>query len=383
MIYGTHVFFFLSAASSEATRHSRSHKIHSPLHRRGPCPTGQSLGSWLCEAAQAIFPEFPGGNAALYLLNKFLTKSDEQGSVLENSAWEKVTDDVTEYLEDSLDADTLREIQGKLDGLRVAYKHCVEQTTGQAKTRCLHNVFVDMLQAEGKFKGNTRRTKSLLLKYFDRFTMLFNSVSEEFKKAYEVHPTEGTINIDATFKERQCSFYRYQCLAILVAREYACRYVYVVLYDTTPAPDQQIPGYRFPPQYCSDIVAPSKKHDLLIGNHSQASLPKTVREEKPGELSTRGCPVPVGFRRDYKAKVYDSKSGNYLFTSATVSACNSNQQVAALKEVCRDAAAARSRRLGPCRNAVKANFEEGMEERVNKMRILAGERDCPRRPLCL
>ena len=45
-----------------------------------------------------------------------------------------------------------------------------------------------MLLAEGTFKGNTRRTKSLFLKYFDRFSILFNAVTDEFKTSYAAHP---------------------------------------------------------------------------------------------------------------------------------------------------------------------------------------------------
>ena len=353
---------------------------------KAQCPSSPELKKWLCNSAQAILPEFPGGNAALYILNKFLEKSSTQDSPIENNAWTRVSDDVTQYMEDSLDANSLRDVRGTLTGLHNAFEHCKSSTTGAAKTACLHGLFSSMLLAEGTFKGNTRRTKSLFLKYFDRFSILFNAVTDEFKTSYAAHPpASGTINIDNTVAQRQCGFYHYQCLANLLARDYACRYIHVVLFDITPAPDQQISGYQFPPQFCHEIRAPSRKRKPRSGNDSDVFFHEGKPEGKARALNASSrdrCSPPFGLERRYVAKVYNSKTGQYLWTSASEPACDTATQVRAMKEVCQDGMAMRGRLTRQCRNGIKENFEEGIEDRINKMRDLAGHSRCEMRPLC-
>ena len=196
-------------------------KTTPPLHTRSCLDTGPTLAIWLCHAAQAT---------ALYIINRFLDRVQNQGNPLGNRVWDRVSDDVKQFLKDSLSASSLRNIGGRLEGFRTSFDHCQTSTTGTAKTRCLHRVFLSMMEAEGTFKGRSLREKSLLLKYFDRFTILFNAVTQKFKTSYASYPPQnGTINIDRTFRQRQCSFYRYQCEALVYAREFACRDLYVTL----------------------------------------------------------------------------------------------------------------------------------------------------------
>jgi len=306
-------------------------------------------------------PEFPGGNAALYIINRLLDRAQNQGNPLGNRAWDRVSDDVNHFLKDSLSASSLRNIGGRLEGFRTSFDHCQTSTTGTAKTRCLHGVFLSMIEAEGTFKGRSSREKSLLLKYFDRFTILFNAVTEKFKTSYASHPPQnGTINIDRTFRQRQCSFYRYQCEALANAREFACRDLYVTLFDSTPLLDRDL-GYRVPPQRCYDINSNKKRSTLLKGNHS-------LDISSEGSLEKRkGC----GFfqkSRSYQAWLYNSTTEDYIWESRTEEACSREEAVKKLWELCRRGLVERSRRIQPCKNYVKADFEDDLVRRLREMR---------------
>ena len=212
------------------------------------CPESYStLQCYLYHAAQATLPEFPGGNAALYIINQLLARLDGSGP-LHNHEWDRLSDDVTAYLDDSLQPDKLRIISGYLNGIRPRYTHCQTGTTKTAKTICLHQLFVTMLGEGEHFKGRTLRERSLLLKYFDRFTMLFNSLTQELRTSLATHPpTNGEINIEETFRDRQCDYYKHLCRSKKLTEQiYGCRHIHVRLTDTTPIFDRD-EGYAIPP----------------------------------------------------------------------------------------------------------------------------------------
>lgn len=315
------------------------------------------------------------GNAALYIINKLLERNQDQNSPIENSQWNRLRDDVTQYLGDSLSPSSFRNIKGKLEGISVAYWHCKNDTTGSAKTICLHNLLLMMFAAEGTFKGHTPKERSLLLKYFDRFTVLFNSITEEFKKSYDTDPpVNGSIDIDRTFRSRQCSFYRYSCEAIRSAREYACRHIYLTFFDTTPKlfPDIDL-GYVVPPDKCIEINRLRKRREAMKDYHSVEI--STVGSAK----KNKGC----GFAqrsRTYAAYVYNNKTEEYLWKSRSIEAC-SWEAVAKLRYLCVTSSPARKRHVRGCKTNVRRHFEEGMSARTNGMRRMAGS-NCLRLDWC-
>lgn len=306
----------------------------------------------------------------MYIINKFLERSQNQNSPIGNSQWDRLRDEVTQYLDDSLSPSSFRNIRGKLQGFRVAYQHCNTSTTGSAKTSCLHNLVLIMLAAEGTFKGHTTREKSLLLKYVDRFTILFNAITQEFKTAYDTHPpVNGSIDIDSTFRSRQCSFYNYTFEAISSAREYACRHIYLKFFDLTPLFIDRDLGYVVPPDKCNEINRSRKRREALKDYHSVEIT--TVGSAK----KHKGC--GVGQRsRTYAAYVYNSKTEEYLWESPSFEAC-SGEAVWKLRALCWESHPFRTRHVNRCKTNVRQNFEEGMSARRNEMKRLAGS-NCPR-----
>lgn len=355
-------------ASSETNPEPRSSKTEAPFHPRTCSGSSSHLLTWLCHAAQATLPEFPGGNTALYIINKFLERSQDQNSPIANSQWDRLRDDVTQYLDDSLSPSSFRNIRGKLEGFRVAYQHCSASTTGSAKTSCLHNLLLIMLAAEGTFKGHTTREKSLLLKYFDRFTILFNAITHLFKTSYDTDPpVNGTIDIDRTIRSRQCSFYRYIGEAIPAAREYACRHIYLKFFDTTPVFWDRDLDYAVPPNTCNQINRSRKRREAFKDYHSVEIT--TVGSAK----KHRGC-GPLRRSRTYAAYVYNSKTEEYPWESRSIVAC-SWEAVGKLRSLCVRSYPVRERHVRDCKTNVRQNFEEGMSERRNEMMRLAG-RNC-------
>jgi len=314
------------------------------------------------------------GNTALYIINKLLERSQDQNSPIENSQWDRLRDDVTQYLDDSLSPSSFRNIRGKLEGFRVAYRHCANDTTGSAKTSCLHNLLLMMFAAEGTFKGHTTRERSLLSKYFDRFTILFNAITQEFKTSYDTDPpVNGTIDIDRTFRSRQCSFYKYSCEAIRSAREYACRHIYLRFFDTTPLIIDRDLGYVVPPDTCNKINRSRKRREALKDYHSVEIT--TVESAK----KHKGCGV-FQRSRTYAAYVYNSKTEEYLWTSPSIEACSS-EAVTKLRFLCLRSYPARKRHVRRCKTSVRQHFEKGMSARRNGTRRLAGS-NCPRLDWC-
>ena len=305
----------------------------------------------------------------MYIINKFLERSQNQNHPIGNSQWDRLTDDVTQYLDDSLSPSSFRNIRGKLDGFREAYQHCKTSTTGSAKTNCLHNLWLMMLGAEGTFKGHTIREKSLLSKYFDRFTILFNAITQEFKKSYDAHPpVNGSINIDSTFRRRQCSFYKYSFEAIRLAREYACRHIYLRFFDTTPLFDRDL-GFVVPPDKCNKISLSRKRREALKNNHSVEITTVGIAKKH------KGC--GVGQRsRTYAAYVYNSKTEKYLWESSWIRVCSWEAE-SELRTLCLQSFPVRQQKVRSCKTNVRENFEEGISARTNGMRRLAGS-DCPR-----
>lgn len=171
------------------------------------------------------------------------------------------------------------------------------------------------------------REKSLLSKYFDRFTILFNAITQEFKTSYNTQPpVNGSIDIDRTFRSRQCSFYRYSCEAIRSAREYACQHIYLRFFDTTPLFDKDL-GYAVPPDSCYNINLSRKRREVMKDYHSVEIT--TVGSAK----KHKGCGI-FKRSRSYAAYVYNSKTEEYLWESHSIEAC-SWEAVAQLRHLCR------------------------------------------------
>ena len=307
----------------------------------------------------------------MYIINKLLERSQRQNSPIANSQWDRLGDDVTQYLDDSLSPNSFRNIRGKLEGFRVAYQHCKTSTMGPAKTNCLHNLILNMLVAEGTFKGHTTRDQSLLLKYFDRFTILFNAITQEFKTSYDDHPpVNGSIDIDGTFRTRQCSFYNYTFEAISSAREYACRHIYLRFFDLTPTFIDRDIGYGVPPHKCNEINESRKRREALKDYHG-------VEIATVGSAGKRkGCGIPKR-SRTYAAYVYNYKTKKYLWESSPFEACSEGEAVGKLRALCWQSRPVREHHVKPCKANVRQNFEDDMSARRNEMRRLAGS-NCPR-----
>lgn len=316
------------------------------------------------------------GNTALYIINKLLERKQDQNSPIENSQWDRLRDDVTQYLDDSLSPSSFRNIRGKLEGFRVAYLHCANDTTGSAKTSCLHSLWLDMIAAEGTFKGHTTRERSLLSKYFDRFTILFNAITQEFKTSYDTDPpVNGSIDIDRTFRSRQCSFYRYSCEAIRSAREYACRHIYLTFFDTTPLIFDRDLGYAVPPDTCNIKIDRSRKRREALKDYHSVEITTAGSAKKH-----KGCGVFQPKSRTYAAYVYNSKTGEYLWESRSIEACSWEAETK-LRYLCVTSSPARILHVRDCKNNVKEHFEKGMSKRRNEMREMAGS-NCPRLDGC-
>lgn len=316
------------------------------------------------------------GNTALYIINKLLERKQDQNSPIENSQWDRLRDDVTQYLDDSLSPSSLRNIRGKLEGFRVAYLHCANDTTGSAKTSCLHNLLLIMLTAEGTFKGHTTRERGLLSKYFDRFTILYNAITQEFKTSYDTDPpVNGSIDIDRTIRSRQCSFYNYSCEAIRAAREYACRHIYLTFFDTTPLIFDRDLGYAVPPDTCNIKIDRSRKRREALKDYHSVEITTAGSAKKH-----KGCGVLQPRSHTYAAYVYNSKTEEYLWESRSIEACSWEAETK-LRYLCVTSSPARILHVRGCKNNVKEHFEKGMSARRNGMREMAGS-NCPRLDWC-
>ena len=233
-----------------------------------------------------------------------------------------------------------------------------------------------MIADEGTFKGHTTRERSLLFKYFDKFTVLFNAITQEFKTSYDTDPpVNGSIDIDRTFRERQCSFYTYSCKAIRSVREYACRHIYLRIFDTTPGASTRDLGYVIPPDKCSDINLSRKRREALKDYHS-VEITTVGSVKKQG-----GCGVGGG-SRFYGGEVYNSKTDKNLWESPWIKACSSEEAEEQLRSRCVFWSAYRIGHAQSCETKLRQYFERGMRARRNGMRRLAGS-NCPSLDWCV
>ena len=330
------------------------------LHTRG-CPSDQ-LGKWLCNSIKLLtfMPNVPAGGIARFILDNFLASNNPLG----NDAWKTIKPKVEEYLNEVINENLLHDIKGKLEGYHVTNRHCQRETTGQSKTRCLHGLFNSMLQGENAFKGNTMQKQSILLKYFDRYVILFNALSKELQDSIAANPpSNGSIRIDFTFRERQCSFYNYMCEARLQALMHGCRHIHVILKETGLSFGRTKDlGYKFPPQRCSDINL-DRKRDFISDFELEGS-----DNESGSKRGMRGC-GPLRKSRDYTFYIYNSKTGEEIEKSS-FSSCGGISNDVLIK--CQSAMNDTVPYLEKCWDNYEVKFEEGLQDRIKGLKTLTG-----------